>query len=494
MSELRAKTIAGVGWMVGMRFIVNIIGFISTAILAHLLTPADFGVVALAGSAYAFFTLLGQFGFDNALIFLKDAEKAHYDTAWTANIITGVLIAVILYMVAKPAAIFFEDTRIEYVIYSFTILSLAKGYENIGVVNFRKYLEFRGDFLYFVVPKIIGVMTGITAAFILRNYWALVIGMAASQLTTLIYSHLSQPLRPKLSLAKFYELFSYTRWILANNLLRYLSNNSIELIIGKIQNTSAVGIFGIARQIAYLPSTEIMAPINRALFPSFSSISEDTTRIRSIFFKAISMISLLTIPSAFGILAVSDLIVLVLLGSKWTAVGPILSVLGFVGVLQSVSSLGGPILRARGKPKKVTRFLVQNVILLLPLSIAGAIHFGTIGVAYASLLSTFIMTPVILTAVKKEIECNLYLISKCIWRPLVASIIMSLTVHFAKLSTLSLFSTASISLPILIIIGIVVYCFVILIFWIIAGRPDGAEREVLILILKYFHRHRVNPA
>ena len=108
-----------------------------------------------------------------------------------------------MFVVAKPAAWFFEDARIEYVVYAFSLLSAAKGFENIGVVNFRKSLKFKGDFLYFVIPKISGVIAGVTAAFILRNYWALVIGMVTSQVSTLLYSHFSQPFRPRFSLSKF---------------------------------------------------------------------------------------------------------------------------------------------------------------------------------------------------------------------------------------------------------------------------------------------------
>ena len=114
--------------MVGMRFTVNILGIASTIVLARLLTPEDFGIVALAGTAFAFFSVLGQFGFDSALIHMQGAEKSHYDTAWTANILVGLAIAVIMFLVAKPTAAFFQDSRIEYVVYSFSIFSLAKGF------------------------------------------------------------------------------------------------------------------------------------------------------------------------------------------------------------------------------------------------------------------------------------------------------------------------------------------------------------------------------
>jgi len=482
MSELRKKTIIGAGWMVGMRMAVNLLGFITTAIMARLLTPGDYGVVALAGSAYAFFALLGQFGFDSALIHMQNPVKAHYDSAWTANILVGVAIAVTMFLIAKPISLFFNDPRIENVVYSFSILSLAKGFENIGVVNFRKTMQFRGDFLYFVIPKLTAVITGISAAFVLRNYWALVIGMATAQLTTLVYSHVSQPLRPRLALTKFKELFTYSRWILFNNFLQYLAVNSIDIILGRIHNASAVGIYGIARQIAYLPTTELMAPLNRAMFPSFSSIAQDTERVRNVFGKTLSMITLFSIPAAFGIMVLSESIIEVLLGPKWSAASPVLAVLCVVGILQSLASLIFPLLQARGKPQTTTRLMLYLVVMLLPSITIGAMYQGAIGVAIGVMTSYILLNPIQLLALRNEIQFEIKRVLYCVWRPFLSSCAMVYLVH--SLEGLY-FADTSPTLPtllLLILSGMLVYGVTILSLWFVSGKPAGAEQEILELL------------
>src|SRR5690606_11066933 len=98
---------------------------------ARLLTPEDFGLVALAGSAYVFLSLFGQFGFDIALIQHQNPDRSHYDTAWTSNILVGVVVALGMAVIAAPAAALYRDPRIEHVVYAFCLLSLAKGFENI---------------------------------------------------------------------------------------------------------------------------------------------------------------------------------------------------------------------------------------------------------------------------------------------------------------------------------------------------------------------------
>lgn len=480
--NLRQKTITGAAWMVGMQFTVNLLGICSTFVLVRLLTPEDFGVVALAGSAYALFVVLGQFGFDTALIQYKDPERAFYDTAWTANILVGLTVAAAMGFVAAPAASFFADPRIENVVYTFALLSLAKGFENIGMVNFRKSLEFRAEFLYFVLPKLTSLFIGVAAAFALRSYWALVIGMVSAQVAKLLFSHLAQPFRPRLSLAKFGELFRFTKWVLGNHVLQYASSNGLEIILGKLRDTSAVGVFSIARQLAFFPTSEILAPINRALFPSFSKIADDTARIRAAFYNVFGITVFLALPCAFGILAIADVLVDVAFGARWQGAVPLLSVLGFIGAINSARSVFFPLLLARGAPKAATRLLLIYVVVVIPSSFAFIRYLGTMGIAYAMLLATVLSVPSMFFAARREIGIATAILAKQMWRPLVAAIAMALGVQ--EIKTL-LFEPSDAGLPELFALigsGAAIYAACVLALWTLSGRPQSAEHTVLGMI------------
>lgn len=462
-----------------MRFAVNLTGMVSTFILARLLTPDDFGVVALAGSAYAFFGLLGQFGFDSALIHNQSADDEHYHSAWTANILVGAFISAMMFVVAKPAAWFFDDPRIEYVVYAFSLLSLAKGFENIGVVNFRKSLQFRGDFLYFVIPKLAGVIVGVSVAFVIRNYWALVIGMVTSQVATLLYSHFSQPFRPRFSLSKISDLFDYSRWIVITNGLRYLSTNGIDILLGKLRDASAVGIFGIAKQIAFLPSNELLAPVNRALFPGFASVSDEPDRLCRILSRVIAVTALISIPAAFGIVVLAQLLVDVILGDKWHDVGPVLGVLGIAGLVIAMRSALGPVLMARGLPKALTMANVAQLIVILPAVLVLVPRMGVVGVAYASLGSAMVTTPTLLTAVKRDIGFGWGELGRCVWRPFVAGCIMAAIVDLCQPWFVAQLGESFWSLLCLIGIGAIVFAGCLWCIWAMTGFADGAESEIL---------------
>lgn len=478
MDALKEKAVKGAAWMVSMRLAVNLLGLVSTVFLARLLTPTDFGIVALAGSAYAFFSMMGQFGFDSALIHMKEPSDEHYHSAWTANIIVGATVSVIMFGVAAPAARFFSEPRIENVVYAFSLLSLAKGFENIGVVNFRKSLKFMGDFLYFVIPKIVSVIVAVTAAYILKSYWALVIGMVTSQVITLLYSHFAQPFRPRFAVSKIPELLGFSRWILSNNGLQYLSSNGVEVILGRLKDSSAVGLFGIAKQLAYLPSSELLAPINRALFPSFSSVADDPERLHSILSRVISVAAIISVPAAFGILALADTLILVVFGDKWVAAAPLLSVLGFAGVVAAAKSAFGPVLLARGEPKIVSHSTLAQVIISLPLVFILVASLGTVGVAYASLAGAIVTLPVLVYGVRNSIGFGWLDLTKSIWRPLTAAIAMFFVVRAAQ-SHLSLTQSGVVVLLELVVIGVVVFSVALAGVWLLSGRPKGAEQEII---------------
>ncbi len=136
----------GAAWMVAMRIAIRAIGLVSIVILARLLVPADFGLVALATMLYGLIEVMGQFGFDVVLIQNQSAGRRHYDTAWTLTVIRNLVLAGLLAAGAPWAAGFFEEPRLQSILYWLALAALVEGFANIGVVNFRKELRFHKDF------------------------------------------------------------------------------------------------------------------------------------------------------------------------------------------------------------------------------------------------------------------------------------------------------------------------------------------------------------
>jgi O-antigen/teichoic acid export membrane protein len=136
----------GSAWMIGMRWAIRGVGLVSTVILARLLAPDDFGVVAMAMVAVAILQSFTQSGTDLALLRNTKATHEHYDTAWTLEIIQSVLLAVVLFATAPLVGGHFEDPRVTEVVRILSLRALFGGFQNIGVVNFRRDLQFGQEF------------------------------------------------------------------------------------------------------------------------------------------------------------------------------------------------------------------------------------------------------------------------------------------------------------------------------------------------------------
>ena len=259
--------------MVLMRLCDRVIGLASTIVLARLLTPADFGLVAMATSVIALIELATAFGFDVALIQKPTLERRDFDSAWTLSIILYCGCAVVISVVSVPVAVFYGDPRLVKVMLLIGVGWIFSGLENSRIVEFRRSMDFAREFVFSASKRLVGFIVTITAAIVLRNYWALIIGMVTSRAVGCAISYLMIPCRPRIDLSAAGHLLKFSRWLLVNNAMLVSVVRFPHFLIGKILGPQALGLFTVAYDIATLPATELSAPVNRAALPGYSSMA-----------------------------------------------------------------------------------------------------------------------------------------------------------------------------------------------------------------------------
>ncbi len=292
--------------MVAVNVFQKLLGLVSTLILARLLPPADFGLVAMATVLVGFLQVLTQFGFDAALIQKQDVTRKHFDTAWTYNILFSLISGVILALLASPAAKYYDDPRIFDIVVVLALSTALYGFQNIGVIKFRKELEFRREFFFYTSIKSLSFIVTVSLAFLTRSYWALVLGSLTISIVTVVLSFVCSGYRPRLSFAKTHELFSFSIWMFLNNVLLFARTRGADLIVGRILGPRSLGLFTIGYEISNLPTTELIAPINRAILPGYAKIAADRFRLRAAFCNVIAVVAMVALPSAVGIAVVAD--------------------------------------------------------------------------------------------------------------------------------------------------------------------------------------------
>ena len=472
MPNINQRMATGIVWMVGAKLVDRSIGIISTLILARLLVPDDFGLVAMATAIGGMLDMLGAFSFDVALIQNTKAERRHYDTVWTFNVMIGLACALGLVLLAVPASGFYKEPRLANVMYILSLSYFMHAFTNVGIVNFRKELNFHKEFTLIFARRVVTFFVTMTAAYLLRSYWALLIGMTIGKFVAFALSYLMNSYRPRFSLAAGRELFDFSKWMLVHNILQFLRHDGCTFIIGRLFGANGLGIYAVSYEISNLPSTELVAPIARVALPGFAKISDPAVIAQS-YLRLMGIITLVILPIGIGIAAVAAPLVLAALGPKWVAAIPLIAILGLNGAIESTQTNNAAVCFALGQPRKVMIVNSTFVLVFFPALYLFMTHYGMIGVGYAYLTAQAVAVPLGMTVIKRFLKFRWSDVAAVVWRPIVGAAAMYAvvtefdTVVAAWFPWLRLLADAA--------VGALAYTAVVLLLWALSRRPVGAE-------------------
>lgn len=468
----------GAAWMVLMRLAIRGIGLASTIVLARLLVPDDFGLIALSTSIVFAVETLGQFSFDVALIREAKASRDQYDTAWTMTVIRGWLTALIVAALAVPIGEICREPRLPMVLYGLAVATVIESYQNIGIVDLRKDLQFRREFNFMIVQRIISFLVTIGVAALLREYWALLVGILAARVTGTILSYRMSPYRPRHCLREWKPLFHYSKWLLMNNILMLLGRGDVY-IIGPYFGAHDLGVYNVSVEISSLPSTELVAPIQRAIYPGFAKLAGDRVRLQQSYVDGLGLLSMLAVPASIGIAVLADPIVRVLLGPSWLAAIPLLQILSLNGLIRLAGGNAGSVLLAIGRPKIITSLTLLNLAILWPSLIVGITLAGLSGAAWALVATAAVNLVLSYAVILKDLQMPLRHVAGAVWRSWAAATIMACAVYWVCTLIASGSDHPIILLLVGICIGVASYASALLLLWILCGRPRSAERMTL---------------
>ncbi len=464
-------------WMIALRFADRSLGMISTVLLARFLVPHDFGLIAMAMSVIVLLELFSVFSFDIALIQAERPSADEYNTAFTLNVLLRSGIAVAMLLVALPAATFYEEPRLAGVLWGLSIGWLAQSFENIGIVNFRRDMQFRREFWFQTTKRLVSFVVTVSLAIALRSYWALVAGMVSGRCVGFIMSYVAVRYRPRFTLAAWRRLMSFSVWLLFNNILYLINTRVSALIVGKLSGSHALGLYNISREIGTLPSSELLVPIERALIPGYSRMAGDLDSLRHGFLTVLSAVTLIALPAGFGVAAVAEPLVVMLLSRAWIEAIPFVRVLSILGALSALGSNTYPAYVSMGRPHIATGFSVARLVILVPSMVALAIWLGPIGAAWAELAAALILLPVGWFVVCRVLHVNARTFAARLWRPLLSSLFMYAMVreYLAAVTGGAPTEATLFNLIAAVLIGGVCYCVLIWLLWMLSGRPDSIE-------------------
>jgi O-antigen/teichoic acid export membrane protein len=470
----------GSAWMVASRWMLRLIGLLSTVVLARILTPVDFGLVAMAMMIVGAVEVLGETGQRLALIRLGSPTREHYDTAWTFSVLVGLGIALVLALAAPVAAHAFGEPRVQWLVWCLALRPAISGFYNIGLVDLQRNLDFRRDQQVILTAKLVSFVVTLSLALSLRSYWALVLGILAHGLAQLALGYVYSPYRPRFCLAKAGELWSFSAWTLATQVTQYFADRADQIVVGLSLGAPAMGIYVVGGELATLPTDELVIPPARALYAVYARLSQDRSAMRGHYLAALSFIALIACAPSTGIALVAEDAVRIVLGEQWLATIPLMPWLALSAGILGIARSAITVLFAAGHARANAFLALVFVALLLAAASFGIAVSGIEGAAAARLAATLVIAPALMLMLMRLLEVPAGAIVGAVWRPALAAATMAATVmlahpHLPPHPALRLGLEAA--------LGATSYACTITALWLAAGRPAGAEKTVAGLLL-----------
>ena len=481
MTDTARRVAAGAGWVYGYRWLGRLLDFVAIVVLARILSPDDFGLVAIAASFVTIVEGLAAFDVNKALIRTRDEDRALYDTAWTLSALRGFVSALVMVSIAP----LLSDARVAAVMVALALSPLMTGLSNPRFVLFERDLVYSRLAVLTLGAKVVSFSVTLVLAVAYRSYWALVIGLLAGSLVSLILTYALRPYRPRVSLARFSDIFAFSGWLSLTTVVTTLAMETDKIIVGRLLGVADAGLYFMTQRIGVLPTRELISPLQRILFPSFSELAHDRDRLRRVVRESVNVLGSLSLPAGCGFALVANDFVPLALGGQWVTIVPLLTVLVPYLGLRATLSMTLPCVMALGATRLLFWVSFAYALVHLPAFIAGTALFGLAGTIWSLVVAGVLYSYLNAWLLRRTLGITLGEILFQLRRPLCAAALMvGVLLAFAAVLPLELFSESGswLSLATKILVGGVVFCGVQYALWRLEGRPAGIERRLLQLL------------
>lgn len=409
---LRQKAARGVFWTAIGSWGDQLATFVVFVILSRLLSPAAFGLVALASVFTRFVKILAEQGLGDAIVQHPDPDKEHLDTAFWASTAVGVALSALLAgtsglianLVGQP------DLAPVLAVLSLSVAIASLGSVQIGVLT--RELAFGSLTTRKLLAVTVGGVAGVVCALAGLGVWSLVVLTITSEVVGVATLWRVTDFRPGLSFSRehFGQMIRFGSSVVGFRIMNFFKKRSDNLLIGSFLGAAALGFYTVGYRLLNIMIDLTTAIVSMVAFPVFSRTQGDLRRTQAAFYRAIKHTSLLAFPAFLGLIVIAPEATRLLFGSKWDPSVPVMRVLALAGLLQSVMFVNGVLMKALGKPSwrfAITTFEAGVTVVAFLISV----RFGIVAVATAYVVVGYAFAPITLYATHRlmKLEPRRYL-------------------------------------------------------------------------------------
>ncbi|MGB6299900.1 MAG: lipopolysaccharide biosynthesis protein, partial [Rivularia sp. (in: cyanobacteria)] len=426
------KALKGVIWSVIESWGGRVISMAVFFLLARLLGPESFGLIALAGVFLAFIKMFLDQGFSQAIVQRQEIEPEHLDTAFWTNVGISILLSLISVLSAPLFAYLYKQPELIPILRWLSLSFVFGGLSGVQSAILQRQLAFKALAIRSLIATVIGGIVGVTMAFLGYGVWSLVGQQLVNSFVQVLALWWVSDWRPRLkfSLLHAKELFTFGINIFAFNIINFFNRRSDDLLIGYFLGPVALGYYSVAYRLLLIMTQTLISTTTKVTLPIFSKLQGEPERLRKAFYNATQMASLIAIPMFLGVAVLAPEIVRVLFGEEWIPSIQTMQILTLIGPLHMILFFNSSLMVAMGKPN--WKLWIQLTYTVNILAFFLVVKWGIEAVAAAYVIRGYLLSPISLFAIKKLVKINLIYYLRLYFIPLAASFIMISSILLTK--------------------------------------------------------------
>jgi O-antigen/teichoic acid export membrane protein len=406
--QVTRKTAQAVIWNYASFGLGKFLTFISTAILARLLTVNDFGLVGFATLTIGYLTVLKDLGLGAALIQRRENVSEAANTVFTLNLLLGLLLTGLTILIAPWVAIYFREPQITPML---RVLGLTFAFNAIGnthVVMMQRELAFNRKLVPDLGRSIVKGLVAIGCALAGFGAWALIIGQLTGVLIGSLLAWYAYRWRPRLTvdLAITRKMLGFGSSVFVLGIVSALASNADYLVVGRYLGSSDLGIYTLAYRLPELLVIQVLWVVAGAIFPAYSTLQDSPHLMRQGFLVTIRYVEIFSVPLCIGLILTAEPLVRVAFGAQWMEAVPIVRIIALFVLISSIGFNAGDVYKANGRPDILVKLSFITLPFLLFAFWYGAVNYGLIGVALAHLITSLFDTTISLYIATRLIQVS----------------------------------------------------------------------------------------
>ena len=454
----RSSVARGVAWKGTSTFFLLATRFVVAMILARLLTPHEYGLAGMAIVLSSLVFIFSDLSLGAALIQRPVLTEQDRSTVFWTSAGVGLLLTVLGVALSGPVASFYGQPEVQPLFAAMSLTFLVASVSSTQMALLTRDMNFRTLELRKMAAAVASAAVGLSLAVAGFGPWAIVGQELVVALVSAVLLWIASSWRPRLTFSRtsLRDLVGFSGHVFGARLLFYLNRNADNLLVGRYLGAAALGAYSVAYNLMLMPSSQISIPVQDVMVPAFARMQDDVRGLARTWLRTNRLVGALTVPALVGLVILAPDFVHVVLGHKWSSVTPVLQILCWVGLLQSLQGLNGSVLRARNRTSVLFRYSIVVTVASLTAFVVG-LPWGIVGVATAYAISSTVVEPYYTWLTCRAVDISLWAFVRSLAGVAQATLMMAAALVLGRMVLVGEGFSPLVRLLVLVGLGAVVY-------------------------------------